>query len=777
MHICPSRPAVWLTFLLTLLLNSFSPVSSLAISPEARRAFIRNDGQYPPQVLYYFHDHRGSYYFTAEGVVFDLVLQSSWPDQIAHPESPGADSLTSFSRIAAAIDLTYEDANPFAELLGHDRRFGRHHYITGAEPSTWILDTPMYDRIVYHDLYEGLDLVYYVDDDGNLSAESEYTEGQAVELQPRWEGNEGLEIAIDGRILSVEKDSPVWAKTGNFDPALIAGSYLGGSSIDAAFDLDLAPNGDIVVTGYTFSTNFPTTVGVYQTNDAGNADVFVSRFDPTGSNLIFSTYLGGSDFEDGQAVDVADDGTIFVAGKTRSADFPTSINAYDNAANGSHDVFVARLSADGANLLFSTYLGSGDYDEAHVIRALPGGEVVIAGRTFSQFYRTTPGAYDVTYNGLGDAFLTKLDPTGTQLVFSTVIGGWLGERIWDFDQDASGNYVITGITNSSDFPTTTGTFDSTASDSGDIFVAKISSDASTLIWSTLLGETDEDQAQSVVVSPAGPVYVAGHTRSPGLPTHIGAFMEVPAGSDDAYVVRLNGMGTKVQKGTYFGGTGIDLALDVKLDLAGNVVVLGHTTSQDFPTTLDSFDPTFNGGSFDGFVTVLDPGLNTVIRSTYVGGSVDEFLMAGAIDPNGLLVIAGQSSSDDFPVTAGGYDATLGSNLVPDAVLLILDPEASSTDIETVVPVARGQLTSAPNPFNPVTRIRYNLPEAADVTLEVVAPSGRRVAVLDRGYRPQGAAEVSWDGRDDAGRPVASGAYFVRLTAGSASWKHKIVLVK
>ncbi len=777
MHFYPPRPAVWLIFFLSLLLNVFSPGPSSAISPEARRAFIRNDGQYPPEVLYFFHDHRGSYYFTAEGILFDLVLQSSWPDQIAHPEAPGADSLSSFLRIAAAIELTYEDANPFAELLGHDRRFGRHHYLKGSDPSSWILDAPMYDKLTYHDLYPGLDLVYYVDEDGNLSAESNYTEGQPVALQPHWEGNEGLEISIDGRILSVAKDSPVHAKTGNFDPALIAGSYLGGSSIDAAFDLDIAPNGDIVVTGYTFSTNFPTTIGVYQTSDAGNADVFVSRFDATGTNLIFSTYLGGGDFEDGQAVDVADDGTIFVAGKTRSSDFPTSVNAYDVAANGSHDVFVAHLSADGTNLLFSTYLGSGDYDEAHVIRALPGGEVVVAGRTFSQFYRTTPGAYDVTYNGLGDAFLTKLDPTGTQLVFSTVIGGWLGERIWDFDLDATGNFVIVGLTNSSDFPTTSGTFDSTASDSGDIFVAKISSDASTLLWSTLLGETDEDQAQSVIVSPAGPIYVAGHTRSAGLPTHIGAYMEVPMGSDDVYVARLNGMGTKVQKGTYIGGTGIDLALDVKLDLAGNVVVLGHTTSQDFPTTPDSFDPTFNGGSFDGFVAVLDPGLNTVIRSTYVGGSVDEFLMAGSIDPNGLLVMAGQSSSGNFPVTAGGYDATLGSNLVPDAVLVILDPEASSTDIETVVPVARGQLSSAPNPFNPVTRIRYNLPEAADITLEVVAPSGRRVAVLDQGYRTQGAGEVSWDGRDSAGRPVASGAYFVRLTAGSTSWKHKIVLVK
>lgn len=777
MHFHCPRYAVWLVFLLSLSLNAFAPEPARAISPEARRAFIRNDGQYPSEVLFFCHDHRGSYYFTAQGVVFDLVLQSSWPDQIAHPESPGADSLSSFLRIGAAIRLTYEGANPFAELLGHDRRFGRHHYLKGSDQTYWILDTPMYDKLIYHDLYPGLDLVYYVDEDGSLSTETNQTEGEPVALQPRWEGNEGIELSIDGSIVGVAKDSPVWAKAGNFDPALIAGSYLGGSSIDAAFDLDIAANGDIVVTGYTFSTNFPTTIGVYQTNDAGNADVFVSRFDATGSNLIFSTYLGGIDFEDGQAIDVADDGTIFVAGKTRSPDFPTSVNAYDNAANGSHDVFVARLSGDGTNLLFSTYLGSGDYDEAHAIRALPNGDVVVAGRTFSQFYRTTPGAYDVTYNGLGDCFLTKLDATGGQLLFSTVIGGWLGERIWDFDIDASGNYVITGITNSSNFPTTAGTFDSTVSDSGDIFVAKISSDASTLMWSTLLGETDEDQAQSVTVSPSGPIYVAGHSRSTGLPTHIGAFMEVPMGNDDVYVARLNGSGTNVQKATYVGGSGIDLALDVMLDPAGNLVILGHTTSQDFPTTPDAYDPTFNGGSFDGFVTVLDPGLNTVVRSTYIGGSVDEFLMSGKIDQNGLLVVAGQSNSGDFPVTAGGYDPTIGSNLVPDAVVLILDPEASATDIETAIPIAQGQLTSAPNPFNPVTRIRYNLPEPADVMLEVVAPSGRRVAVLDQGYRPQGAAEIMWDGRDESGRPVASGAYFVRLTAGSASWQHKIVLVK
>jgi hypothetical protein len=353
-----------------------------------------------------------------------------------------------------------------------------------------------------------------------------------------------------------------------------------------------------------------------------------------------------------------------VAGQTKSSDFPTTGGAFDRTFNvdtcprcgiDQYDAFVAKLNASGSGLVYSTFLGGFDLDDALAIAIDGSGNAYIGGETGSTNFPTTAGAFDTSRNGAFDAFVTKLNASGSALVYSSYLGGLEVEFVAGAAVDASGNAYMAGITRSADFPTTPGAFDTTQNGLFDVFVTRLNAAGSALEYSTFLGGVDFDDAGGLAIDAGGNAYVAGGTASPDYPTTAGAFDRTTDGSD-AFVTKLNSAGSALVYSTFVGGaTGSDGASDVIVDASGNAWIAGSTTSTDFPTTPGTaFDTTANGGT-DAFLAQLDAAGSALLHGTFLGGADSDWANDLAFDPGGNVIVAGQTMSTDFPTTAGAFD--------------------------------------------------------------------------------------------------------------------------
>ena len=457
------------------------------------------------------------------------------------------------------------------------------------------------------------------------------------------------------------------------DP-LLASTYLGGSSSDYGQSLTLDTSGNVYVTGWTESTNFPTTSGAYDTSYNGGGDVFVSKLNSGLTSLLASTYLGGSSYDVGYSLALDTSGNVYVTGETASTDFPTTSGAYDTSYNGAIDVFVSKLNSGLTGLLASTYLGgSGDdggyslADGGSSLTLDPSGNVYVTGSA-SRNFPTTSGAYDTSYNGgsyyYSDVFVSKLNSGLTSLLASTYLGGYGDDGGNALTLDPSGNVYVTGYTDSMYFPTTSGAYD-TSFNGGyydtfnyDAFVSKLNSGLTSLLASTYLGGARRDVGNSLALDTSGNVYVTGYTGSPDFPTTSGAYDTSSNGSWEGFVSKLNSGLTSLLASTFLGGSNGDYGNSLALDTSGNVYVTGYTFSPAFPTTSGAYDTSLNG-SYDVFVSKLDGGLTGLLASTFLGGSGDEYGWSLALDTSGNVYVTGATYSSDFPTTNGAYDTSLG----------------------------------------------------------------------------------------------------------------------
>lgn len=384
---------------------------------------------------------------------------------------------------------------------------------------------------------------------------------------------------------------------------VVYSTFLGGSGDETGEAIRVDATGNAFVTGSTPSSDFPTTPGAYDTIWNSSHDAFVTKLDASGANLLYSTYLGGSDhdFPLGIAIDVA--GNAFVGGYTDSANFPTSAGAFDTSWNG-REAFVTKLDAAGANLAYSTYLGGTNEDMGTGIAIDGAGSAYVTGFTFSSDFPTTAGAYDTTREAFHDAFVTKLDAAGASLSYSTYLGGNNTDASQDIAVDASGSAYVTGYTDSTNFPTTLGAYD-TSWNGGDldVFVTKLNVAGSSLAYSTYLGGNSADFTQGIAVDITGSAYVAGHTFSSDFPTTAGAYDTSWNNSGDAIVTKFSPTGSSLSQSTFLGGTGDDVGVGIAVNASGDAYVVGYTFSNDFPTTLGAYDTTLSARA-DAFVTKL-----------------------------------------------------------------------------------------------------------------------------------------------------------------------------
>ena len=329
-----------------------------------------------------------------------------------------------------------------------------------------------------------------------------------------------------GRIARAGRDDPFGRRE---NPAALRWSgFLGGSLAEYGYSIAARTNGATVVAGLVQSPDFPATIGAAYDSLAGSYDAFAAEIDASGGSLTWATFLGGSGVDLAQALALADTGDLLLTGKTESSDFPVTAGAYDTSHGGGADAFVTRLSADGSSLVWSSFLGGAAYEIAFGLIEDAGAGVIVGGYTSSSDYPTTRGAYDETYNGGFDCFLTKLDAAGGDILWSTLLGGANDDRIYDIARSADERYSSPAWTQSSDFPTTPGAYDRVYDGGGDAYVAKVDPSGSVLSWSTLLGGADIDRAYAIAVDANGEPVVAGLTRSSAFPATAGALIPYTA---------------------------------------------------------------------------------------------------------------------------------------------------------------------------------------------------------------------------------------------------------
>jgi Ca2+-binding RTX toxin-like protein len=488
------------------------------------------------------------------------------------------------------------------------------------------------------------------------------------------------------------------------DPTIVYSTYLGGSGDDVGWGIAVDGSGAAYVTGSTTSTNFPILAPPaptpFQGSNAAGYDAFVTKLNAAGS-AVYSTYLGGTADDIGEAIAVDGAGAAYVTGQTSSGDFPkfpaSSPLPFQSTYMGSFDSFVTKLNATGSALTYSTYLGGSGNDSGNGIAVDATGAAYVAGYTTSTNFPTQV-PFQGSNAGSTDAFLTKLNATGSALAYSSYLGGTGDDAGNGIAIDGSGAAYVAGDTNSSFFPTQA-PFQGSLAGSSDAFATKVNATGSALTYSTYLGGSGADIGEAIDVDGSGAAYLTGGTGStnfPNFPTSAPLpFQTANAGADDAFVTKLGATGSTLAYSTYLGGSGGDSGTGISVDGSGRAYVTGFTGSSNFPMQTPIPGQGTYAGADDGFVTNLNTtGSGPLLYSTYLHGSSSDYSLGVAVDGSGAAYVTGYTYSFDFPTqvpfqgsNAGGSTDAFVTKLGPAA------PPATCADQPVTIQVASPGLTT------------------------------------------------------------------------------------
>ncbi len=683
--------------------------------------FVENRGQLDTQVRYYAQGSRYAFYFTPEAAVLTLMKGTSAPSKATlDAQGSGIPDAVKLAAVEApaqgvALALRFLGSNPQVMLEGQERAPGVANYLRGDDPARWQTGLPSYAQVVYRELWPGVDLMLR-EQAGKLKYEFRVQPGaQVADIRLGYDGADGLTLDGDGGLrvqtaLGVLQDTPpvAWQEIAGvrvpvgsryaltqagaemqygfaldagyqpdheliIDPGLDYSTFLGGASHEVGASIAVDASGNAYVTGLTQSPNFPTTSGAFDRTGAAsnNLDVFVSKLNATGTALIYSTFLGGSNFDWGRAITLDGAGNAYVTGQTKSSDFPTTSGAFDRSFNvgtcprcgiDQYDAFVAKLNPAGSGLVYSTFLGGIDIDDGLGIAVDGAGNAYATGQTTSSNFPTTAGAFDTSSNGGYDGFVTKLNAAGSALVYSTYLGGSDNELPENVALDATGNAYVGGSTRSAGFPTTPGAFDTSHNGGAfdelfDIFVTKLNVGGSALVYSTFLGGSKSDFGNDLTIDGAGNAYITGATLSPEFPTTPGTFDTVFDSDSEGFVTKLNATGSALVYSTFLGEAG---ASAIALDANNNAWLSGGTSSPNAATTPDAFDTQFNGVS-DAYIAKLNQAGSALLYATFLGGTASENGNDIALSIGGNVYVTGHTYSADFPTTPGAFDVVFNGD--------------------------------------------------------------------------------------------------------------------
>jgi hypothetical protein len=682
---------------------------------------------------------------------------------------------------SAIVRMGFEGGSTSVELEPLDPEPGLYHFFVGSDRSKWRRNLRRYRAVRCRGLYPGVDLVLR-GEEAHFEYDLVVAPGADLDLVTlRFEGIESLAIdpegcvvldtplgslrQIPGKCWQEEPDGRREVLAFSFrrlddyrlafvvagrdpgmlltiDPGLVWSTYLGGkgggpSLGDVARAIALDSSGNVTVTGTSEGGigevgQFPMTPGTFQApsmtpgTDISGEDVFVTRFREADGALVYSSVIGGAQSHEDRAfaIDVDSSGRAAVAGTTQSPDFPTTPGAWDTTFTNFLGSFVFRLSATGDDLEYSTFLeGDSNGTEVFAVGILDSGSVIVAGRTTSLSFPTTPGALDTTYGGFGDGFLTQLDPTGGSLEWSTFLGGLSLDQVNALTIDPQGSAVITGITGSVDFPVTPGAYDTNYGSAGDAFVTRIDAAGARILWSTFLGGLKADTARAIAVEGGGGIVVGGDTMSTDFPTTPGAFQPnfiigMPSTSPEAFITRFDPTGSGLVYSTFFGGPTLEAVTAVSVDSSGIVTAAGSTLGP-IAVTPGAFDDDANGAGkdSDGFVFRLDPSGARLFYSTRLGGTGIDELSGIQTSATGGVSVTGYSRSPDYPTTSTAFQPRYTGG----------DAEAVVTTMDLVLRGVRQFGVSVPSCIGPVVINATEMPVEGDASFGIYCSSAPPLA--------------------------------------------------
>ena len=657
--------------------------------------FIENKGQFEASVRYLAQAPWGNILLAGGGITFQFVALADLEGGTKSGESPVAWAAERTARVDDIL-LVFKGARPDPIVEPLDSTPAAFNFLYGSDPGGWVTGARAYRKIVYHDLYPAIDLMVLSTESG-VKCEYRVKPGGRVEdiridydgaVTARVNAQGQVEVAaengfvvedeplsyqlVDGEkkgvktAFAVGPGGELGFRTGPYrrdielviDPSLMFSTFLGGSGQEVDGGIAVDPAGNVYVTGQTYSGNFPKSLKAYDRTFNGVTDIFVTKFKPDGSGLVYSTFLGGNGGEAGSGIAVDAAGQAFVCGTTQSPNFPTTIGAFDRTLGGVRDAFLVKLNAAGTALVYSTLIGGSGSDESAGLSLSPNGTVCLTGSTLSADFPTTVNAYDKSLNGGRDAFALRVNSTGKSLVFSTFFGGSGEEQGLGIILDAASNVFITGTTTSANLPTTVGAYDRSLGGPQDVFVSRFNAQGNGLVFSTYLGSSGLDGTLGgIAVDSGGNVYLTGFTESNRYPITAGAWDSAFSGSNEAFLTKLNPAGAALVYSTFLGGSNQEFGRSVGVDVSGEAVVTGTTKSANWPVTRDAYDQTHNGDQ-DIFLTWLDPAGRGLLYSTFIGGSGADRTSGGlALDVYGNAFVIGSTGSPNFPRTAGAFDRT------------------------------------------------------------------------------------------------------------------------
>jgi hypothetical protein len=586
--------------------------------------------------------------------------------------------------------LTFVGAGKNPDIVPLHRTQHRVNYFKGKDPSGWCKNIPSFTAVLYRNLYKNINLRIYgkhnrieydwiikrggkpgdiklkysgtkqtfIDGKGNLVIET--AEGRFLHRKPV-----SFQV-INGQRQEIESYFTL-IKTGTYgfrvkeynknydliiDPyVLYYSTYLGGSGDDGGYGIAVDSSGCAYICGETDSLDFLTENPFQGNFSGGSRDIFITKFSSNGDALEYSTYMGGSNWENVGGIAVDSTGSAYVVGDTASSDFPTHV-PFQGASSSYRDAFVVKLSSTGDALVYATYLGGFSVESGNGIAVDASGSAYITGSTESKDFPTRNAFQEDYAWGYSDAFVAKFSPTGDSLVYSTYLGGehvkssFFGDMGFDIAVDSNGYAYVTGITYSEDFPVLNAyQYSKGGPISG--FVTKFSTAGDSLVYSTYLGGSGLDFCEGIAVDSTGCAYVCGYSDSTDFPT-LNAFQNTPHGYDSAFITKFSPTGSSLVYSTLLGGNSENYAFDIAVDSSGSAYVTGGTWSTDFPT-LNPYQQDFSGGESDAFFAKLSPTGDSLLYSSYLGGNEKDDGESIAIDNSGKVYLTGSTSSPDFPL--------------------------------------------------------------------------------------------------------------------------------
>jgi hypothetical protein len=643
--------------------------------------FIPNKGQMDGRALFAAPTREFILWITKKGLIFDRnVGVSESPDKKSNPSPPRRN----------VMELAFPGAVENPRVIPLEGTAHRTNFFIGKDPAAWKTNIMSFNAVLYENIYKDIDLKIYgngsqveyewivrpggdpvdirleyrgvkksfVDENGDLIIATE--SGGYVHKKPR--GRQlisGKEISVRARfvriatsVFGISVDPYDAAHSLVIDPVIFS-TYLGGSLGDGPSQeghaIAVDKEGCAYITGQTFSMDFPIKSAVQLRHDDSmgyNADVFVTKFAADGQSLVYSTYLGGKFGDIGKGISVDARGCAHITGYTWSFDFPLrgALQSSKKGTYGDFDAFLTKLAPAGSSLEYSTFLGGQDNEIAYGLALDKQGCAYVTGRTWSKDF-PVKDAFQGTFGGVSDAFVAKFSLDGKQLVFSTFLGG----KGWDVSHgiaiDTDGSCVITGFTDSLDFPLVRA-YQAQMTGVCDAFVAKFASGGKSLVFSTYLGGTNNDRGYAVCLDGQGSVYVTGCTYSKNFPILNGC-QKIYNGNGDVFLTKLSANGRTLKYSTYLGGSDWDLASGVAVDGNGDAFIAGLSYSENFPLANPLFPQ--KAGSADAFIATLNPHGNQLVFSSFFGGMKFDRIFGLALDMSGACYLTGFSYSDDFPV--------------------------------------------------------------------------------------------------------------------------------